>query len=580
MPEAIFQNLNLILFLFILAVLAAAFLPQTQKAIAQLRLEQHLNHHMRPAAGKGRVFLLFFLFAAAIFLRVYKFGSIPNGINQDEAMAGIEAYAVAGHATDRFGMYLPIHFTAWEYGQMSSLLTYLLVPFVKVFGLHPVAVRIPMLLISLLALVVLYKLVRGIWGESPALIALAFAAINPWQIMQSRWSIDCNLFPHICLFAVYFLWLGRHKKRYAFISMLFFGLCMYCYGVSFYTVPPFMLLAAIYILRKKILSWKQVLLCAIIYFAVAWPIYTMMVINFFKLPSIETPFFTIPYFPDSVRTDDLLFFSENPLLQLWLNLKGSVKTLLLQRSDWPWNSMEKFGTLYMFSMPFTISGMIFTFIHLFSKKEKDEALKYGAFLTLALFSMGVVVGLLTREVNINRANIIWYPMMIFTAIGIYEVCRRVKMFSILIAAIYLISACSFSYTYFTQCYPFFAGFRESLQTVESYNYHRIYVTSHLHEKYWDSQVAEILTLFHHQVDAAYLQGKLEITDAQGNPLPSYKERYHYVDLSTYPVNAEEDAVYIINNLEADRFDESKFTIFNYGEYSAAIPNRMINQKVK
>lgn len=415
MGGIIFHNLNLILFIFMSAILLFSLTPRAREAIAPLRLEQHLSRHLTKKNDKSHMLILLILFAAAIFLRAYKFGSVPAGIHQDEAMAGIEAYAIANHGTDRFGMFMPVHFTAWEYGQMSSLLTYIMVPFVKIFGLNPVAVRLPMLLVSLLALIVLYKFVRGIWGEKAALITLAFAAINPWQIMQSRWSIDCNLFPHVCLFAVYFLWLAQDKKRYAYISMIFFGLCMYCYGISLYTIPLFLLLVVIYILRKKLLTFKQVLLCATIYFAVAWPIYAMTIINFFKLPSIETAFFTIPLFPDSVRTDDILFFSPHPLAQLRTAVKDSIKTLLLQQEKWPWNAMPQFGALYLFSIPFTIYGFISTLCKFFSKKVKDEKLKYGAFLTLAFFAMGISVAVITRGLNVNRINIIWYPMIIFTS---------------------------------------------------------------------------------------------------------------------------------------------------------------------
>lgn len=575
MVRIFLQNINLILLICVSVIIAVSLSPGARRAIAPLRLERYLASRMQPASEKYRRIILLLLFAAAVFVRVFKFGSVPNGVNQDEAMAGIEAYAIANHATDRFGMFMPVHFTAWEYGQMSSLLTYLVVPFVKLFGLNPVSIRIPLLLVSLLALIVLYKLVRGIWGESAALITFAFAAFNPWHIMQSRWSIDCNLFPHVCLFGVYFLWLARNKKRYAFISMIFFGLCMYCYGISFYTVPLFLLLAAIYLLCKKMLSFKDVLLCAAVYFAVAWPIYAMMIINFFKLPSIETPFFTIPLFPDSVRTDDILFFSEHPLAQLRRAVKDSIKTVLLQEEVWPWNSLPKFGVLYLFSMPLTIYGFIFTLCKLFSKKVKDSNLKYGAFLTLAFFSMGIAVGVITRGLNVNRINIIWYSMIIFTALGIYQVCRNVKIFTILLATIYAASAIGFSTAYFKQCYPFFAGFRESLQQIEEYDYQKVYVTSHLHENYWDAQVSEILTLFHHSIDAEYLQGKAVLTDEDGKPLPAYKDRYAYVDLSEYPIDPNENAVYILNELEIDRFDEDDFAVFDYGDYCAAIPKRLM-----
>lgn len=62
------------------------------------------------------------LMLAAFLLRVWQFGSVPGGMNQDGAMAAVDAKALADHATDRYGMFMPVHFTAWGYGQMSVLL--------------------------------------------------------------------------------------------------------------------------------------------------------------------------------------------------------------------------------------------------------------------------------------------------------------------------------------------------------------------------------------------------------------------------------------------------------------------------
>ena len=39
-----------------------------------------------------------------IFIRAYHFGMIPVGLHQDEAMAAVDAKALADYGTDRFGM--------------------------------------------------------------------------------------------------------------------------------------------------------------------------------------------------------------------------------------------------------------------------------------------------------------------------------------------------------------------------------------------------------------------------------------------------------------------------------------------
>ena len=92
----------------------------------------------------------------AVLIRIYRFGAIPAGMNQDGAMAAVDAKALAEYGTDRFGMRYPVHLTAWGFGQMSALLSYLMIPAIRLFGLNPFAARLPMLLVSLGALVLLY----------------------------------------------------------------------------------------------------------------------------------------------------------------------------------------------------------------------------------------------------------------------------------------------------------------------------------------------------------------------------------------------------------------------------------------
>ena len=151
-----------------------------------------------------RLFLLLILIAG-VALRVWDFGSIPGGVNQDGAMAAVDAKALADYGTDRFGTWLPCHLYAWGYGQMSSLMSYLIAPFVKLFGLSVVTMRIPSLLCSIAGGVFFYLFMRDVFGERAGLIAALLVAINPWHLLQSRWALDCNLLPHFFMGGLYFL---------------------------------------------------------------------------------------------------------------------------------------------------------------------------------------------------------------------------------------------------------------------------------------------------------------------------------------------------------------------------------------
>ena len=148
--------------------------------------------------SKKRERLVFWaIFAAAFVVRCIGFVSVPAGVNQDEAMAGVDAWALAQYGTDRFGIRLPVHFTAWKYGQMSVLLSYCMVPFIRLFGFSTFSVRLPMLLASCGSVALVYLVGRQLFSARMSLGVMLLAAVNPWHFMQSRWSLDCNLLPHI-----------------------------------------------------------------------------------------------------------------------------------------------------------------------------------------------------------------------------------------------------------------------------------------------------------------------------------------------------------------------------------------------
>lgn len=494
---------------------------------------------------------------AAVFIRVYKFGQVPGGFNQDGAMAAVDAKALAEYGTDRFGMRYPVHLTAWGIGQMSALLSYLMIPFIKIFGLVPFAVRLPSLLLSLAGLVCLYGFARDVFGKDMGLIVLCFAAINPWHILQSRWTVDCNLYAHFFLFGVFFLnrAVSREKRRvYLFLSMVMFGLCMYCYGISIYTMPVFLLAACAYLLVTKKVSVADVLLAAAVYLLVAWPFIVVMAINFFGWDTIKTPFFTLPYFPDSVRFNDILFFSPGKLSQLVENFKAMFRITVLQTKDLPWNDVRNFGTMYLFSMPFALFGLCGLFYE-FRKKA-------GAVLLVLFLGTGVWCGLTTNAVNVNRLNIIYYPIIILTGIGIYDVVRMISLPRLKygIAAAYAVIFLLFVREYFTGYAvdinaQFEKNLGDALSSLKESGAEKIYITAA------NRKVTEILTLFWCDIDAEYFQGR---TTPEG--LLPYSERYQFHEPGELTVDPAENAVYLIDAGELELFDDSLYDREQFGGY--------------
>lgn len=187
----------------------------------------------------------------AFLVRVIEFGSIPGGLNQDEARTAIDAKAILDYGTDVFGISNPAWLSSMvEANHQSVMLAWLQIPFIKVLGFSIFSIRLPMLIISLLGLVVLYLYVRDIKGEKIALIVLGLGAICPYYIMKSRFALDCDVFPHFALFGMFFL--NKLEKKSIYLSMLFFGLSMYCYGLAFVTIPFLLFFSAIWLYRKKL----------------------------------------------------------------------------------------------------------------------------------------------------------------------------------------------------------------------------------------------------------------------------------------------------------------------------------------
>lgn len=509
-----------------------------------------------------RVLLALAVFAA-VFIRVYRFGQVPEGFNVDGAMAAVDAKALADYGTDRFGMRFPVHFTAWGYSQMSTLLSYLMVPFIKLFGLSAVTARLPLLLASLAGLCFLYLFVRDVFGRNVGLVALWFAAVNPWHILQSRWAIDCNLYPHFFVAGLFFLHRavsGRRRRLCLTVSMVLFGLCMYCYGISLYTLPLFLLASCIYLLASKRLRIVDAVLSLTVYLLVAWPFIAVMAINFFGWDTVETPLFTLPYFPDSIRSNDILFFSENIFPQLVENFKSLVRATALQTKDLPWNDVLNFGTMYLFSIPFAAAGLCGV---LFEFRKKA-----GAVMTLFFLGMGVWCGLLTNGVNINRLNIIYYSIIILAGVGIWEVMRWIALprLGYGIAIIYALTFVLFARTYFTAYAGemgtvFYADFGEALSSLKDSDAEKLYITLGNRQT---PAIAEIYTLFWQQVDAEYFQGKTSM-----GRLP-YEERYTFGRMDGLSIDPKEDAAYVVGADELGCFDSGLYEFRQFGGFYTVV----------
>ena len=476
-----------------------------------------------PLPTRERV-LLWTLIAVFTALRLWRFGAVPGGMNQDGAMAAVDALALSRYGTDRFGTWLPAHFTAWGYGQMSVLLSWCMVPFIRLFGLSVTTARLPALLWSLAGMGAAYAFLRRSRGERAALAGLLFLAIDPWHFMQSRWALDCNLFPHAFLIGFALLCEGRERPRTLYVSMVFFALCMYAYGVAFLIVPLFLVLAVI-VLRVPA---KRVALCVLLYLGLSWPIYGTMLINAMGWPTLSLPFVTLPYFPASVRAGDILFFSADPGAQLLQNLRSLWQVGFRQGPDLIWNAIDGFGTVYLCSAPLLAYGLFLT------ARDAIRERSAAARLLLVYWGCALLLGLLVNGVNVNRLNILFYAQVLLIARGIEGLLAFRRETAAALLVCYGLLAGLFFTRYFTSWAErmeavFFQDFLAAAEYAGELDADCLYVTPDTQYP-GSANVSEILTLFAQRTDARYFRSA------------DYAARYRYLNPDLGALSGEEGRI--------------------------------------
>ena len=173
----------------------------------------------------------YFWIAGAILLvgfavRLAALGELPCGLNQDEAYAAYNAWSLLHYGVDSAGYRNPVYLVAWGSG-MNALETYLMMPFIALFGTDTFVLRLPQALVACLSLVCVYSLGRRTLGRGFALCALAVLATSPWHVMMSRWALESNLAPGFLLFGLYFFVRGMSSPRWLYASAAAYGLSLY-----------------------------------------------------------------------------------------------------------------------------------------------------------------------------------------------------------------------------------------------------------------------------------------------------------------------------------------------------------------
>lgn len=412
--------LSLVAFIGIILVRVINLKDNTKKQETNKTIDDFINKHYK------KILLVFLLL---IFItRIYKFGEIPNFIGVDEAGAAYDAYCLSKYGVDRYLNSFPLYLINFGGGQ-SALYAYATIPFIKLIGANIIAYRLPELLFFLMGIVVCYILANKMKDKKIALLYTFLIIICPWNIEASRQGLDCNLLAPMFMLDVLLL-VTANKNWHYIVAGLAIGVTLYTYCLAWILIPVFLLIYIIYTLWVKKINFKQVILLGIPIALLATPLIYLILLNKGYATRTNFGIFTIP---------KLFFFRQGEI---------SIKNLL----EYGGYSLKTIFTdsrgIYLIELPFLLVGIVVG-IKEFVKSIKEKEFSFTGFMTV-VFIILLMCNLLVVIGTLNRANILYLPMIYLITIGISYLSKGSKWTIISILIILIALFVTFEISYYTE----------------------------------------------------------------------------------------------------------------------------------
>jgi 4-amino-4-deoxy-L-arabinose transferase-like glycosyltransferase len=391
--------------------------------------------------------ILFIIIALGFLIRIINLNYPP--LLWDEASLGYNAYSILKTGKDEYGKFLPYIFKSFG-DYKPGLYVYLAVPFVAVFGLNPIAVRLPSVILGSLLPLLFYLFIVKVSPKSKkiALIAAALVAFNPWNIHFSRGAWETNVLIFELLLAAYFY----VSNKYLWSSLAFVS-TLYTYQGGKIMSPLIILGLLLFFHQKfnlKNFALKFVLPLAIL----SLPIFYGLLfgsdsnrLQVFGLWSYHRPATEVAQIKAESSGLDYQIFHSEPLYFLrnfftrYFNYFSP--RFLTFEGDWQTgrNSAQYIGVILYPTIIFFLIGL---FISL------AQTITPPTLFFLFWLLIGPLPGALTLDIiQPVRTLSLTFPLLYFTAVGLsfFFLKYRSLFFKIIIFAVY-----SLSFFYYTDLY--------------------------------------------------------------------------------------------------------------------------------
>lgn len=395
----------------------------------------------------ARYTLIFIIILAAIF-RLYRLSEVPPGVNRDEASIGYTAYSLMQTGKDEYGRQWPLSFESFGDWKLP-LYIYTTIPFVKIFGLNELAVRLPSALAGIASVAALYHLTKILFAsEVIALLSAASLALMPWHIHISRVESEAIV---ATLFVIIGSILFFRKKL--IVSAVFFAATYWTYHGTH--VSTTLLITGI-----ALLYWKEII--KIPRWWVAAGVGTVLVagilsvtipadrtklggISIFGDPAVVYAKIELPRLatghPDNFLTRlryNRVSFAITTVMGNYLKSYGP-EFLFIKGGGNSAHNIKGYGNLHPIEAPLLVLGVVWLFLNRKSKSSR--------FILWWILIAGVAPAITKDAPHSNRMLMVVPALAVTTALGITTAMRNKWIGFILIVG-YVLSMMTYGKRYF------------------------------------------------------------------------------------------------------------------------------------
>ncbi len=384
---------------------------------------------------KDKTLLFLILITLLSFIaRTTNISDVPPGLTWDEAALGYNAYSILKTGRDEYGQPFPLIFKSFG-DYKPGLYVYLAIPFVAIFGLNEMSIRLPSIILGSFIPLLSFLLVKELLGKEFKLVGLLtafFLAFSPWATHFSRGAWEANISFFLLMLGLIFLLRAQTSKKNLLVASLIFAASIYTYqsaklfalGIFFGVV----LLKRDAFLSRNYRPWvilATIVLVTALLFSILDPQVRsrLIYLNQLSYPRKEEEIQKIiNEEADSKKFNYYIFHSED--LEYLKTITGryfnyfSPKFLFAQGPADARQGVLDYGMMHFFELPFIVVGIVFLLRRSFVNRR---------ILLLWLMISPIPAALSRDSVNTIRSLPLIFGLETLVALGAFVVWRWVNL---------------------------------------------------------------------------------------------------------------------------------------------------------